>query len=154
MAAYFLDSSGAMKRYVKETGATWVVSIADPAVGNDIYVARITGVEVISAIARRTRGGGLSAADAAIAMAGFRHDFSHQYQIVEISSGLIARAMTLAETHALRGYDAIQLAAALMVKAQCLTLGTPAPTLVSANVDLNAAATAEGLAVDDPNNHP
>ena len=62
--------------------------------------------------------------------------------------------MTLAETHAIRGYDAVQLAAALEVHAFCLALGMPAPTLISADVDLNAAATAEGLAVDDPNAHP
>jgi len=30
----------------------------------------------------------------------------------------------------------------------------PSLTLLSADVDLNAAALAEGLAVDDPNSHP
>ncbi len=33
------------------------------------------------------------------------------------------------------------------------TLGLPALVLVSADHDLNAAATTEGLTVDDPNNH-
>jgi hypothetical protein len=43
----------------------------------------------------------------------------------------------------------VQLAAALEVWSQ-----TPSTVLISANGDLNAAATAEGMAVDDPNTHP
>ncbi|MGO9469479.1 MAG: hypothetical protein ACLQIB_44780 [Isosphaeraceae bacterium] len=49
----------------------------------------------------------------------------------------------------MRGYDAVQLAAALQVHSQI-----PSLTLLSADADLNAAAVAEGLSVDDPNNHP
>jgi uncharacterized protein len=61
--------------------------------------------------------------------------------------------MGLAETHALRAYDAVQLAAAVEVNAQCAALGV-ALTLISADAALNAAAMAEGLTVDDPNSHP
>jgi hypothetical protein len=61
----------------------------------------------------------------------------------------LQRAALLADTHVLRAYDAIQLAAALEVRSQ-----DPSLTLVSADVDLNAAATAEGLPVEDPNTHP
>jgi hypothetical protein len=49
----------------------------------------------------------------------------------------------------LRGYDAVQLAAALEVHSHA-----PSLTLLSADAGLNAAGAAEGLAVDDPNNHP
>jgi hypothetical protein len=61
--------------------------------------------------------------------------------------------MTLAETHALRGYDAVQLAAAIEVHARGMSLGLPVLTLVSADGDLNMAATIEGLTVEDPNIH-
>jgi hypothetical protein len=61
--------------------------------------------------------------------------------------------MALAETHALRGYDAVQLAAALNVNSACAAAGAVF-TLVSADGELNAAARAEGLAVEDPNLHP
>ncbi len=64
------------------------------------------------------------------------------------------RAMSLAEAYALRGYDAVQLAAARMVSDRCVARGIPAPTLISSDAALNAAATAEGLTVDDPNLHP
>jgi predicted nucleic acid-binding protein len=73
---------------------------------------------------------------------------------VEINPPLILRATTLAESYALRGYDAVQLAAALTIHDERVAAGLPTLTLVSADNDLNAAATAEGLAVDNPNNHP
>lgn len=153
MNVYFFDSSGIAKRYMSETGTTWVIGVTDPATGNRIYVARITGVEVVSAITRQARSGSLSATDAATAIAQFRWDFANQYRIVEITPTLIARAMSLAETYALRGYDAIQLTAASEVNTQRLALGMPALTFISADATLNAAASTEGLTVDDPNLH-
>lgn len=155
MAIYFFDSSGIVKRYNRETGTTWVLGLTDAAAGHAIYLARITGVEVVSAITRQGRSSGSAASATANAITQFRHEFTSVFQVVEITPNLIDRAMILAETHALRGYDAVQLAAALEVNAICLTLpGAPSLTLVSADAALNAAAVAEGLAVDDPNSHP
>jgi hypothetical protein len=48
MGAYFLDSSALVKRYAAETGTAWMTSLIDPAAGNVIYVARITGVETVA----------------------------------------------------------------------------------------------------------
>jgi predicted nucleic acid-binding protein len=62
--------------------------------------------------------------------------------------------MILAQTHGLRGYDAVQLAAALRVNSRRLSRRTSGAILVSADLELLAAATAEGLAVEDPNTHP
>lgn len=53
MPAYYFDSSALVKRYVAETGTAWVTGLMDPAAGNLLYVARLTGVEVVSAFARR-----------------------------------------------------------------------------------------------------
>jgi hypothetical protein len=149
----FFDSSGLVKRYVNEIGTAWVNSIVDPALGNQFHLASITGVEVVSAITRQGRSGNLSAAATAAALTQFRREFATMFRIVDLSPALIAHAMTLAETHALRGYDAVQLAAALQVNAQSLALGLPF-FLISADADLNAAALAEGLPVDDPSLHP
>jgi uncharacterized protein len=153
VAVYFFDSSAIVKRYVEETGTDWVVGITNPEEGESIYVARLTGAEVVSAIARRGRGGDISQDDVTRAIADFRYDFARAYHVLEITSALITRAMSLAENHALRGYDAVQLAAVLEVNDRCLDLSIPAPTLVSADKALNAAAGAEGLVVDDPNVH-
>lgn len=151
---YFVDSSALVKRYSNETGTTWVRSLVDPATGNQIFLARITRVEVVSAITRKNRSGGMSAVDAAAAIARLRLHLTNEYATINISSTVIDSAMVLAETHALRGYDAVQLAAALELRADCLAIGIPAPTLISADVDLNLAAIAEGLVADDPNAHP
>jgi len=56
MAVYFVDSSALVKRYINETGSTWVLSLFDSALNNDVLIAAITGVEIIAAITRRARG--------------------------------------------------------------------------------------------------
>jgi hypothetical protein len=61
--------------------------------------------------------------------------------------------MDLAQTDRLRGYDAIQLAAALAVNDVGVAVGLPPLTFVSADAELNAVATVHGLLVEDPNNH-
>jgi predicted nucleic acid-binding protein len=154
VAGYFVDSSALVKRYVNETGSVWLSGLVSPAAGNDIYIARITTVEVIAALTRRARGGTIAAADASAACLLFRNDLPHDYEIVEMTETLFKRAMTLAETHGLRGYDAVQLAAACEVNAFCAASGLPPLTLVSADSELNTAATGEGLLVEDPNAHP
>ena len=78
----------------------------------------------------------------------FRQDFAQDYRIAEITVPLLQRAAFLTDTHALRRYDAVQLAAVLEVQLQ-----VPALILVSGDGDLNAAGTAEGLPVEVPNTH-
>lgn len=153
MLAYYFDSSALVKRYVAEIGTAWVTDLMDPAAGNLLHVARLTAVEVVSAFARRLRSGSLSAAHAAAAMTLFRADFRARFHIVGIRTALVNQAMRLAERHFLRAYDAVQLAAALQIHRRCLVLGQPL-TLISADADLNTAAIAVGLLVEDPNRHP
>lgn len=154
MAALFCDASAIVKRYASEVGSSWVMGVTDPASGNTIFVARITEVEVVSGVTRRIRDGTLSAIDGSSGTVNLRRDFVQQYRVVEITAALIDNAVSLAQTHSLRGYDAVQLAAALEVHNDRKPLGLPPLTLCSADRALNAAALAEGLAVDDPNTHP
>jgi uncharacterized protein len=153
VAGYFFDTSGLVKCYVSEVGTAWVNGILHPGSRNSIHVARITGVEVVSAITRRTRGGSITPAAAAIALAQFWREFANHFWIVAVTPRLIVRAMALAQTLALRGYDAVQLAAGLRVNAQRSSRGVSGVIFVSADVGLLAAARAEGLAVEDPNTH-
>ena len=67
---------------------------------------------------------------------------------------MVAQAMDFAQSRFLRGYDAVQLVVAWELQTRRRALGLPALTLVSADDDLNAAATAEGLTVDNPHSHP
>lgn len=154
MAVYVVDSSAVVKRYVQELGTAWVRGLTDPAAGHTLYLAGITGVEVVAALTRQARGGALTPTDAAQALSQFRQDFTRQYQTVDLTAPLIAQAMALAETYALRGYDAVQCAVAVALHRVRQARGMSVLTLVSADTALNAAAAAEGLAVEDPNAHP
>ena len=153
MPVYFFDSSGLVKNYIAEQGSSWIKTLVDPLVGNTLYAAEITGAELVSAIIRRQRRGAATPADAAAALAAFRADFRQAFFRLDITPGLVATAMDLAETHGLRGYDSVQLAAALALRDLCLASGLPAPILIAADAELNTAATAEGLVVDNPNGH-
>jgi len=62
VAVYFPDTSAAVKRYVQETGSSWIRNLTNPVAGHFLYVARITDVEMTAAIARRRRLGSLSIA--------------------------------------------------------------------------------------------
>ena len=153
MEVFFFDSSALVKLYIQETGTAWAKNTGDPASRNRLYIARIAGVEVVSAVTRRQRAGAIDTNDAATALADFRQDFASQLLIVEIDAILVSNAMALAEKHGLRGYDAVQLAAVLEVHRQRSSSELPAPTLISADAALNEAALIEGLAVADPNNY-
>jgi predicted nucleic acid-binding protein len=153
VTVYFCDSSALVKCYVHGQGSAWMRTLLDPTAGHHLYLASITGVEVIAAVTRRMRRGDIAATDSAEAVAQFRQDFAQRYRLIDLTPPVVARAMTLAETHSLRGYDAVQLATAVEVHVRGLTLGLPALPLVSADGELNMAARAEGLIVEDPNTH-
>ncbi len=153
MAAYFCDSSAIVKRYMTETGSAWLETMTDPSSGNRVYVARITFVEVISAMTRREKGKHIPATDADNARLIFEQDYLNEFRKVEISENLIIEAAKLAKKHALRGYDAVQLAAALETEKERIAAGLPPLTLLFADTDLNAAAVSEGLMVENPNDH-
>jgi len=154
MPVLFLDSSALVKRYVRETGSIWVQRQTDATSQNSLYIVRLTGVEVVSAITRKARAGGMSAADALSATADFQADFPTAYNLVEITPALTVEAMRLVGKHALRAYDALQLAAALHVNDALSAFQATGLTLLSADTELCAAAQASGLMVDDPNHHP
>ncbi len=110
--------------------------------------------EITSAITRKLRGGLLSAAQAGASLGHLRRHLNHRYAILDLTPALADDAMLLARTHGLRAYDAVQLFTALAVRDMYRAGGFGSGTLISADQPLNAAATAEGLTVDDPNLHP
>jgi uncharacterized protein len=122
--------------------------------GRRIYLARITAVEVAAAVARRRKGKTLTAAKASSILYRFRQHLAGRYTLIDVSPTLVEDAMQLANAHALRAYDAVQLAAALVIRQERQAAGFPPVTIISADQALNDAATAEGLTVDDPRSHP
>lgn len=153
MAAYFLDTSALVKRYVQEVGSDWIAEITHPESGHDIYVLQLTELEAVSAIVRRSRGGTLPLADGAVALADMGYDFRYQYQVLRVSGTLIHRGISMTRIYGLRANDALQLAAAVHLQERRTALSLPAIVLVSAERELNAAATTEGVLLEDPDTH-
>lgn len=74
--------------------------------------------------------------------------------MVLLTAAIIERAMDLAEKHGLRGYDAVQRASAFTVQDELGANGVSLKAFASADTNLNKAAQAEGLAVENPQDHP
>ena len=153
MNAYFLDSSSMVKRFARERGSAFVLSLLRPSAKNSFYAARITEVEVCAALARREKGMTLSAVQLTKSLRRFQRDMARRFTQVSISESVIASASRLAVKHALRGYDAVQLASALAANQNRILNGLAPLILVSADNELNNAAQAEGLTVENPNNY-
>ncbi len=151
--SYFVDSSGLVKRYVQEDGTGWVRRLTRRSPFTVIYIARITAVEVTSAVARRREGRTITSKKASSILHRFRQHLAGRYTVIEITPALFNEAMRLANVHALRAYDAVQLSAALEINQKEQDAGFASVTLISADQALDAAAIAEGLTVDDPNLH-
>jgi uncharacterized protein len=121
--------------------------------GAELAIARVTAVEVASALFRRTLAGSLAVSDAERALTVLRRHLVTTYPVFEVSPEVCALALDVVQRHGLRGYDCVQLAAALHVQRLRTAARLSALTLVSADLELNAAANAEGMAVEDPNHH-
>jgi len=154
MAIYFLDSSALVKRYISETGSNWVCNLFDPTLGNQFFIAAIAGVEIVSAITRRAKNGSINVTDVIAVRNQFKQDFQNEYQVIDISDKIINSAMNVAELYALRGYDAVQLASGQELNILCITNGLDGIYFVSADNNLNTAASNEGLMIENPNNYP
>jgi uncharacterized protein len=150
---YFLDSSAIVKRYVPEVGTEWIQEICDRQLNHPLFVAGITWVEVLSAVACRHREGSFSAAQISQIHLAIQNHWSSQYRIVEIEQTLIRRAGELVNQYPLRAYDAVQLASALRVQEALTNAQLPGLVFLSADDRLLMTAQAAGLLVDNPNHY-
>ena len=154
MATYYAESSVLVKRHVVEVGTPWVQMLTDPAAGHLFVTSRISMVEVISALNRRQREGSVSAAEYGRIVTDFEALCATDYQLVELTEEIVDQARRLLEQHALRAYDAVQLASALLTDSIVRASGELPLTFLAADDRLLTAAQIEGLAVDNPNRHP
>ena len=77
-----------------------------------------------------------------------------EYKIIPLNESIIDLACEMLERHPLRAYDAIHLGTALAINRLLVADRMSALTFLCADKRLLSAATAEGLAVDNPNHHP
>lgn len=151
----FFDSSALVKRYLKEQGSLWVLHETDPAESNLILISSLTQVEMVATFQRQGKQGGtITSAEAARAIRDFQFDLTHQYYVIDLLPSLINAAMQLAVGYALRGADAVQLAAGIEANRQVLSRGLPPITFVSSDLELSSAATGEQLSVENAEAHP
>lgn len=153
MANYFWDTSALVKRYFAEAGSA-AVRARLQATGDEHFVVRLTVAEISSALVRRAK-----PAEAARYLAQFDEDVASNFHMRPLEDELMVSAIALVRQHHLRGCDSLQLAAALHLAddlrevAAELNLDEEAValTFVCADDLLNDAATAQGLAVINPN---
>lgn len=134
----YVDTSSLLKLVVEEEGSEQAAMIWE--VADAVTSASLVVVEGRAALAAAARGGRLSAAQhrrAKTELAALVEELA----IVHITDPLLSHAGDLAEQEALRGYDAVHLAAALTVEAT---------VLASSDTDLCVAARRQGLHVANP----
>ncbi len=154
MTACYLDTSALVKYYAREQGTAWITMLVDPAARNALYTIRLTGPEMVAALARKARTGELTPVEATRVIRAFRQDWQAWPRVLSVRQVLMDRAMDLVERHGLRGYDAMHLAAALAAADARRRSSLSALTFVSADNDQRNAAAVEGLPVEDPNAYP
>jgi predicted nucleic acid-binding protein len=133
----YLDTSALVKLYVEESGSDTIAAAVERAAA--VATARITYAEARAAFARHARGGGLTPAELRRVVRHLDEEWG-QYSLVEITDAVVRRAGALAERHKLRGYDAVQLAAALDIR-----LAADQSEFLSFDARLNQAAQRERL---------
>ena len=134
----YLDTSTLIKLLIDEPGSDRAAQLWDSA-------DRLVSVGLIELEARAA----LAAAERAKRLTGAEHRRAKtsltahldQVDIIEVTAQLITAACDLAESEGLRGYDAVHLAAAVVVGVDAFT---------SADADLCAAAARHGLSVANP----
>jgi predicted nucleic acid-binding protein len=141
-----------LKHYIDETGSPWVRMQLSQA--SLLVTSQLLTVEITSALSRRVRERTLTPIDYRRVRDIFYDDCRASYQTIVVTDSVISLACELLERHPLRGYDAIHLATALIAHHSLRSRDLPGLTFLCADERLNAAASAEGLAVDNPNNHP
>ncbi len=109
----YLDTSSLVKLYVEEEGSTDVASAVKNA--SAAATSIIAYAESTAAFARRFREGSLVKRDYKALLRAFENDWAN-YVHVKVSEEIVRLAGALAEKHGLRGFDAIHLSSAIMLK--------------------------------------
>jgi len=105
----YLDASALVKRYVSEPGSAQVgEAVSTAAVTGTVIVSR---AEVAAALSKAVRVGALTPESALACREVFRNEWADLVR-VQVTEVVAARADALAWGQGLRGYDAVQLAAA------------------------------------------
>jgi len=107
----YLDASALVKLYIAERGSRETIALT--AESEMVATSIVSRAEVAAALAKAVRVALVTEHVARRAQRAFDRDWQDLLR-VPVTEALVDRARTLAWSHALRGYDAVQLASALM----------------------------------------
>lgn len=151
MSVYYLDASALVKRYADESGSAWIRQITAPDSQNTVLLAEITLAEVAAALAAKSRAPqGITQEQRDRALSLFLQDCDTHFLLLLVDRQVIEQAVNLTQNHRLRGYDSVQLAAAMVAHRTLESESLSAPVFIASDNDLIAAARVEGLAADNP----
>ncbi len=134
----YVDTSTLLKLVVTEEGSDHAQAVWDAA--DALASVSLIAVEATAALAAAQRTRRLTPSQHRHAKAGLATLLTDLH-VIDVTDSLVGHASQLAEQEALRGYDAVHLAAALLVNATVLT---------SADTTLCEAAARRGLHVANP----
>jgi len=134
----YLDTSSLVKLYISEAHSNLVANWVEEA--EIVATCRVAYPEMISALNRRFRSGDVTRKDYDLVVNHFSEEWE-RFAVIEFDE---IKAGSLAATLGLRGFDAVHLSAALLLKSS-----KSAPEIAFSSFDqkLNDAASAEKLKV-------
>ena len=109
----YCDTSALVKRYIEEEGTAEVDALWDKAI--EVTTSTVAYAEGMAAFSRKRREGVISRSGYTRAVATFNEEHL-SFVLVQISPQLNVIIKRLIEKYPLRGFDAIHLASALIVK--------------------------------------
>lgn len=116
MAIYFFDTNSVAKYYATEKGSVWVRRIVEDEANTKI-ITTITQPELAAALSRMQRLGRFGKTFLHRSFTRFRSDVRRRLFVTHpLDDATLRFASDLALKHPLRGYDAVQVATALLAQ--------------------------------------
>jgi len=151
LAFYFLETSALVKLYVRESGTERVLALANRTTENRLAILALTQAELRSAVRRRERNGEIPPLVATQLLETFKRHLETRFVSQMINDFILDVASALVDRHALRAYDAVQLAGYVALRG---STGTEVPVFVCSDHALLEAARLEGIPILDPSSEP
>lgn len=118
----YLDTSAIVKWFVDEDGSDVMVAALEAAA--ELATCRVAYTETRAVFAALHRAGRLDEVGLLVMRTMLDGFHWQELQVVEVTAALAERGADLAERHALRGFDALHLAAALELAGEDLVVAT------------------------------
>ena len=149
MPAYFLDSNVIVKYYVEEPGSDWVRLLIDEP-GNLCLISEIVIVEVAAALSQLCRAKRFGKNRMLNTFARFQEDIhAGLFMSRMLDAEVLERTSEIVFSHPIRGYDVLQVAAAITTE----NLGNFEVVFVSGDKQALRTAQLESMETENPFAH-